>query len=122
MSPSKTKNVLDEGLPELSLRDILLPIFRHKRLVIGVFCGVMLLAALVAWGWAARYYVSSMQVVVDQSRSDPHFIRVCDVVAAEFAGPTARGMLRLREHRLFRHNFRLDEFAAILSRQIDKTA
>jgi uncharacterized protein involved in exopolysaccharide biosynthesis len=71
MSPSKTKNVLDEGLPELSLRDILLPIFRHKRLVIGVFCGVMLLSALVAWGWAARYYVSSMQVVVDQSRSDP---------------------------------------------------
>ncbi|HTX16006.1 MAG TPA: hypothetical protein VMD77_11985 [Candidatus Baltobacteraceae bacterium] len=71
MSPSKTKNVLDEGLPELSLRDILLPIFRHKRLVIGVFCGVMLLSALVAWGWAARYYVSSMQIVVDQSRSDP---------------------------------------------------
>jgi len=71
MSPSKTKNVLDEGLPELSLRDILLPVFRHKRLVIGVFCGALLLSALVAWGWAARYYVSSMQVVVDQSRSDP---------------------------------------------------
>jgi uncharacterized protein involved in exopolysaccharide biosynthesis len=71
MSPSKTKNVLDEGLPELSLRDILLPIFRHKRLVIGVFCGVLVLSALVAWGWAARYYVSSMQVVVDQNRSDP---------------------------------------------------
>lgn len=71
MNPSKTKNVLDEGLPELSLRDILLPIFRHKRLVIGVFCGVLLLSALVAWGWAARYYVSNMQVVVDQNRSDP---------------------------------------------------
>jgi hypothetical protein len=50
-----------------------------------------------------------------QSRSDPHFVRVCEVVAAEFASPTALGMLRLREHRLFREEFRLDEFVAILA-------
>jgi hypothetical protein len=35
-------------------------------------------------------------------------------VAAEFAGPTALGILRLREHRLFREEFRLEEFAVVL--------
>jgi hypothetical protein len=50
-----------------------------------------------------------------RSRSDPHFVRVCDVVVAEFGGPTALGILRLREHRLFRDEFRLGEFAATLA-------
>jgi hypothetical protein len=49
-----------------------------------------------------------------RSRSDPHFVRVCEVVAAEFASSTSLGILRLREHRLFRDNFRLDEFAVTL--------
>jgi len=71
MNPSKTKNILDEGLPELTLRDIVAPLFRHKRLVICVFVGTLAASALVAWGWAAHYYVASMQVVVDQSRTDP---------------------------------------------------
>ena len=71
MNSSKQVNVLDEGLPQLTLRDIISPIFRHKRLVITVFLGVLVLSALVAWGWAARYYVSTMQVVVEQTRTDP---------------------------------------------------
>ena len=54
------------------------------------------------------------RALADRSRSDPHFTRVCDVVAGEFATPTSMGMLRLREHRLFREEFRLDEFAAVL--------
>ena len=53
-------------------------------------------------------------MLAGRSRSDPNFGRVCDVVAAEFDGPTAPGMLRLREHRLFRDEFRLDEFVATL--------
>lgn len=32
-----------------------------------------------------------------RSRSDPHFLRVCDVVAADFSSPTTPGTLRLRE-------------------------
>jgi uncharacterized protein involved in exopolysaccharide biosynthesis len=71
MNSSKKGNVLDEGLPQLTLRDIISPIFRHKRLVITVFFSVLVLAALAAWGWAARYYVSTMQVVVQQTRTDP---------------------------------------------------
>jgi hypothetical protein len=50
-----------------------------------------------------------------RSRIDPHFTRVCDIAATEFAGSTAPGMLRLREHRLFRQGFRLDDFAAVLA-------
>jgi len=71
MSHSKNTTILDEGLPEFTLRDLLAPIFRRKRLVIGVFIAVSLLTVVVAWGWAARYYVANMQVVVEQSRSDP---------------------------------------------------
>jgi hypothetical protein len=54
------------------------------------------------------------RALADRSRSDPHFARVCDVVAAEFATPASMGMLRLREHRLFRDEFRLDDFASVL--------
>ena len=54
------------------------------------------------------------QALAARRRSDPHFVRVCDVIAAEFAGPIALGILRLREHRLFRAEFRLDEFTATL--------
>lgn len=71
MKKPDSKHPLEEGLPELSLRDLITPIFRHKRLVIFVFTGVFLLSVLVAWRWAARYYVSTMQVVVEQERSDP---------------------------------------------------
>lgn len=49
-----------------------------------------------------------------RSRSDPHFLRVCDVVAADFSSPTSPGTLRLREHRLFRDDFRLEDFSTVL--------
>lgn len=62
---------VDEGMPKLTLRDVLTPLFRHQRLVLFTFCGVALLGILVAWGWAARYHLAEMQVVVQQDRSDP---------------------------------------------------
>ncbi len=43
------------------------------------------------------------------------FPRDCDTVAVDFSGTTALELLRLREHRLFRSGFRLDEFADILA-------
>jgi uncharacterized protein involved in exopolysaccharide biosynthesis len=55
----------------LSLRDALAPIFRHKRLVLGVFAGIFICAVLVAWFWVSEYYVAKMQVIVEQTRSDP---------------------------------------------------
>lgn len=49
-----------------------------------------------------------------RSKSDPHYRRVCATVAADFASPTAVGVLRMREHRLFRDEFRVAEFLATL--------
>src|SRR5271155_2123911 len=60
------------GTPEgMTLRDMLAPLFRHRRIVIASFCCVFIAATLVAWIWAARYYVAKMQVMVEQDRSDP---------------------------------------------------
>jgi uncharacterized protein involved in exopolysaccharide biosynthesis len=57
--------------PEMTLRDVLAPLFRHRRVVIGTFGVVFVAAILLAWLWAANYYVANMQVVVEQDRSDP---------------------------------------------------
>ena len=71
MKPSNRSQQFDESFPEVSIRDLLVPIFRHKRLVVSVFASVSFLALLFSWFWAAHYYVSTMQVVVQQDRSDP---------------------------------------------------
>src|SRR5580704_16185538 len=71
MKKENLKTVPDEGMPKLTLRDVLTPLFRHQRLVIFTFCGVAMLGILVAWGWAARYHLAEMQIVVEQTRSDP---------------------------------------------------
>jgi uncharacterized protein involved in exopolysaccharide biosynthesis len=71
MTKSNRRNESGQEMPELTMRDILAPLFRHRRIVIASFCCVFVAATLVAWIWAARYYVSTMQVVVEQDRSDP---------------------------------------------------
>jgi uncharacterized protein involved in exopolysaccharide biosynthesis len=58
-------------LSEITLRDALAPLFRHRRIMIISFVCVFAAATVVAWAWAARYYKASMQVVVEQDRSDP---------------------------------------------------
>lgn len=49
-----------------------------------------------------------------RGRADPHYRRVCGVVAADFAAASSLGVLRLREHRLFRDDFRVGEFVQVL--------
>ncbi len=71
MTKNNRENRHDGALPELTLRDALSPLFRHRRMAIISFCTVFALATLVAWAWAARYYQATMQVVVEQDRSDP---------------------------------------------------
>jgi succinoglycan biosynthesis transport protein ExoP len=71
MTTSNPRHGSAQEKPELTLRDMLAPLFRHRRIVIVTFCGVFIAAILVAWIWAANYYVSTMQVVVEQDRSDP---------------------------------------------------
>jgi succinoglycan biosynthesis transport protein ExoP len=60
-----------QEMQELTLRDMLAPLFRHRRIVVISFCCVFVAATLVAWLWASQYYTASMQIVVEQDRSDP---------------------------------------------------
>ncbi len=52
-------------------RDIVAPLFRHWKVTTWTFGIVFALALVVAWVWAANYYVVTMQVLVEQDRSDP---------------------------------------------------
>jgi uncharacterized protein involved in exopolysaccharide biosynthesis len=54
-----------------TLRDWLAVVFRRRGLVLASFLGVFLGATLFAWSWAAHYYESSMEILVQQDRSDP---------------------------------------------------
>ncbi len=48
-------------------------------------------------------------------QTDPRVIRVQQIVRDHFAERTALGMLRLREHNLFREEFQVNDFGAVLS-------
>ena len=65
------KNQGPEAARELTMRDLVTPVFRHRRLTALAFCATVVATSAIAWGWAARYYVSTMQVLVEQDRSDP---------------------------------------------------
>ena len=56
---------------QLTLRDMLGPLFRNRRTVLVTFCSVFAVALFVAWGWANHYYVATMQVIVARERSNP---------------------------------------------------
>jgi len=70
-STSNLKSRLNEVLPTWTTRDLLSPLFRHKGVVLSVFVVVLALSAYVVWAVVAHYYVASMQIVVQQHRSDP---------------------------------------------------
>jgi uncharacterized protein involved in exopolysaccharide biosynthesis len=61
----------EEGKQFRTLRDLLTPLFRHKRIILATFVGVLACSVFVSWFVASRYYVAQMQVVVDQGRTDP---------------------------------------------------
>jgi uncharacterized protein involved in exopolysaccharide biosynthesis len=61
----------DSQLSSVTLRDLVAPLFRHRKLAFWTFSSIFLASLAVAWLWAAHYYVSRMQVVVQQERSDP---------------------------------------------------
>jgi uncharacterized protein involved in exopolysaccharide biosynthesis len=71
MNKTKPHMQTDEGLPEFTLRDILSPVFRHKQLVLTTFGCFFLLTILFVWLIVANYYSTTIQIVVEQDRSDP---------------------------------------------------
>ncbi len=70
MSTPNSKSSFDDALPVPTMRDVLSPLFRHRRLVIGSFCALFAYTIFIAWSWASHYYVAKMQVVVEPTRSD----------------------------------------------------
>lgn len=48
-------------------------------------------------------------------RADERVVRARNIVADSFAGPSSLGMLRIREHALFRETFAVDEFRSVLA-------
>ena len=67
----KILQLQQEPMPNFTMRDLLAPVFRHRKQVLAAFCAVFVLSLLVAWLWASQYYVSRMQVVVQEARTDP---------------------------------------------------
>jgi len=94
------------GDRQLTVRDMLAPLFRKRRAVILTFCAILALALLLALRWAPDYYASTMQVVVERERSEPTVtslqggaeanskVVTTDDVASEVALLQGRDMLR----------------------------
>jgi len=82
MTTEKNSNLKSSARNEmgnLTLRDMVRPLFRHRLVMLVTFCAVLFGSVLVAWRWAAHYYEASMQVIVGRERLD----------AAVTAQPTA---------------------------------
>jgi hypothetical protein len=60
-----------------------------------------------------REYERAKQFSASQAANE-YFRRACSIVGNHFSGTTAAGVLRLREHKLFREEFLLDEFRSVL--------
>src|ERR1700730_16671540 len=65
-----TKKAPAGEIRQLTMRDMLAPLFRKKHVVLAMFFAIFAVAILMAWR-GASYYVSTMQVVVERERSDP---------------------------------------------------
>lgn len=65
------KSRLYEVLPTWTTRDLLTPLFRHKGIVFFVFASVLGISIYLISTVVAHYYVASMQIVVQQHRTDP---------------------------------------------------
>jgi len=71
MNRTNFKSRLNVVLPAWTARDLLTPLFRHIGVVLFVFSAVFAISIYVVWSTVSKYYVASMQIVVQQHRSDP---------------------------------------------------
>jgi hypothetical protein len=60
-----------------------------------------------------REYQRAKELRVSQAANE-YFRRACSIVRNHFGDTTATGVLRLREHKLFREEFLLDDFMGLL--------
>jgi uncharacterized protein involved in exopolysaccharide biosynthesis len=71
MAESEMKNPYQNSTRFGTLRNCIAIGFNRRRLVIVTFCGVFLGATIFAWYWEANYFEASMDILVEQDRSDP---------------------------------------------------
>ena len=64
------KSATAREMRQLTMRDMLAPIFRKKLVVLATFFAILAVAIFLAWS-GASYFVSTMQVVVERERSEP---------------------------------------------------
>ena len=69
MGSLTTKKAAAVLIRPLTVRDMLAPLFRKKRVVLATFFAIFAVAIFVAWS-GASYYVSTMQIVVERERSE----------------------------------------------------
>jgi uncharacterized protein involved in exopolysaccharide biosynthesis len=70
MSEQTFRSMPANGASETTLRDVLAPLFRRRRLVAASFCGI-LLGAIVAAFILSHMYEARMEILVDRERMDP---------------------------------------------------
>jgi len=71
MEKSNMRKSFGYDIPQLTLRDMLRPLFRHRLAVTLTFSSIFLVAILWAFGKANHYWVSTMQVIVGRERLEP---------------------------------------------------
>ena len=70
MEKTNNKRPVAYEIPQLTLRDMLGPLFRHPWAVALTFSSIFLVSIFVAWTWASHYHVATMQILVGRERID----------------------------------------------------
>jgi uncharacterized protein involved in exopolysaccharide biosynthesis len=70
MNEQNYRNAFGKATQEATLRDIVMPLFRRRRLLILTFCGI-LLGAIVAAILLSSRYQAQMDILVNRGRMDP---------------------------------------------------
>jgi uncharacterized protein involved in exopolysaccharide biosynthesis len=70
MNELNQRNVMVVAPASLTVRDVITPIFRRKRFLVGSFAGLMLVA-IVATLLMSGTYKCRMEILVDRDRTDP---------------------------------------------------
>ena len=65
-----TKKMASYDSRQLTVRDMLAPLFRKKQVVLVTFLAILAGAILLAWT-GASHYASTMQIVLERERSEP---------------------------------------------------
>src|SRR5262249_45960452 len=71
MQNTSLRKSAGSDIPQLTVRDMLRPLFRHRLVMVFTFSTIFLLSILVAVVWGGHYWVATMQVLVARERLDP---------------------------------------------------